>query len=376
MKTILKLLMGFLVLSVLVAGGATYWFMGVARDLYAGAKDTALSAASTSLQAFEKDRDLVGGSPLFSMPSGGNADAGPRINQRLRWSTSTTESIPLELKSQLRAPNWMEAKVDVSSIETSWLSELHGFDHWDIDRNVPTDPFTELATVTERKVPLYADLTIWGRAHLLKGKAAENLSQARRDVKQLARLLLTHDNHAASLEAINLLRADARAAAWAPDPDLEALTPELLDAAKRYFYTLQALGNYLLPPETRERLMANSPNPCIGVNEAIAHSFLSLKYLPQEMTEHKKQLDRWVLETEDRCRDGYWRTLWKTKQVPQLYTERSFAKSVVSSSESSWKFTYGDLYWFPSLQAIFVRSQIMLHSFDAFGMYRNLEQAK
>lgn len=264
---------------------------------------SAQSDQADVLQSYIEDVEYLARFDLIRASSEHQADASTYLNSRLKWSPLPS-GIPLSFRSSSRPLITPAARDEIVRLQDAWLEkafraprlkadlsffkELARYDHWDVEVASPIADLTaagEFVPPERLPIPDVSDLLALAKLRLMSGATpakAEDTNPASlvalREVRQLARLLLTTENLQLVLTGLALLD-DERSAyrhyvdngfliadLWTPvDRNVTRRARRAIKATREFLYvwTDAAIIKqfYLAPPFP--------PGYCAAVNEAL-----------------------------------------------------------------------------------------------------------
>ena len=248
-----------------------------------GAENKRLEAEQKLAREWTTVRELVAADearwaddPLFAASAGG--DASQLIMAHIRWESSDAGApVPAALSAMLKSGgDWPHnfSELDVSQIDTGWLTELGAFGFFDIEaagspvERTPWKPSYE-------PIPYFVDLQTLAKVHLTRGLQRGDARAAARDVREAARLCLTTEVFVGEMMGVALLGIERRAyeqamlqghdvSNWTPITDPERLTLRRVLFAARAPYVLLATGD----------LAAKTPRvgQCMALRDELGHA--------------------------------------------------------------------------------------------------------
>ena len=164
---------------------------------------------------------MLGKLPVLQV-SARERDAGVFLNKRLAWNSNEVGlqkylpkkpsfGLSRELKARLRTKDWLDQKIDLSKLDTSWFDQLGDYDHWDLYKSGPLPKWStahpEVPPVS-MPFPDSSTLTAWSKVCLLRGIHERKVLPALKEARQLARLSYTLENLAGEMLAVGVLRQE------------------------------------------------------------------------------------------------------------------------------------------------------------------------
>lgn len=251
------------------------------------------------------DERALAAAPPFD-PPGTAHDAGPWLNPRIDWSSGTaaleaykkthpTPSPSLEVPAKLRTIALIDElkkpkpDPDVLAADTSWMRGLAEFDHWDWERDSPSEIDGSLGLAMP--LPGFSQLIAWSRVRLLQGAASDDPRPAAREVRQLARLAYSTETiigvqiavallgmERTTYDAVRAAKGAAAVEGWAlPSADVER-------RLKRVAWGVAALMNPMAPQEEAKPVLAAPVTPpagfgqCAGLGEGLRMAHFARAY--------------------------------------------------------------------------------------------------
>lgn len=179
---------------------------------------------------------------LEVLQPGSGEDAGPFLNERVGWEFGLGTLLSADCRRAVQGDGWKAVPRErLGQCDTRWLHELRRFGRWSL---LP-GPRERLAPGprTEMSFPSALELNAAVKLHLL---TAEDREEAARDVRHLARLVITQDYLLTFMVGTQLLSLEAewwadQGRTWS-EPPLGAADLELL---RQHFVLLPMLDNPL-----------------------------------------------------------------------------------------------------------------------------------
>lgn len=186
---------------------------------------------STKIDVFLEDQKIISQDPFFT-EFGRKNDAGKFLNSRIAWikpAHSPYSSLvskwpdivpPTELDVKLNGTwrnKWMEHANEVSfeKIDFSWMRNLNQYDHWDIFSHGPLSRAikNQTADISPFSMPTPDGwaLLFLAKLRLMKAVVDHKPLLALREVRQLAKLLLSQESYVEQIYATVLLELEMTA---------------------------------------------------------------------------------------------------------------------------------------------------------------------
>lgn len=245
----------------------------------------------------ERDLRLVGGADVFRPPFGG-ADAASFLGPRFRWYAEGKSTVPFRADREGASlalstrPSGCKGWSDDRCLEEvllllpdlSWMRELSRYGHWDtfsigpaqvaLAKRSPED-LHEPGVIPE---PHGGEVATMGKARLALGARTNDLENAVRDARELARLAYSTETFWGAVAAISILQSETKLRTQlgrleATETLPAAVRKASLEAALR---VLKAYGTFfspLAPRASRERLF-RSPEFHFGRCQGLADGAL------------------------------------------------------------------------------------------------------
>ncbi len=279
---------------------------------------------TTHMESILKDRKNLERVAFFNLGSAGQEDASHVLNALLLKKGEKTLSLDSELQQQLEeASDWTKLSGEelASSKDTSWLSSLQGFDHWNFDLSLTQDnPIPAKPWKMQRSN--LQPLLHWLKLHYIIAKEKNEIVRALSDGRHLARLLSTTDTPIGlqfSLEILkleneflkSLTEANKVGLSWAP------IDSETLDAARRYFRHMDKYLDERLSNESFLVFFNHSVGKCALVQAALLRH-LEVRHHPQKhlFAEGLDRIHQSVQLSQRGCRSGLLRKIWMAENNP------------------------------------------------------------
>lgn len=151
------------------------------------------------------------GHSLFAAHDGGNA--AELLSMAVAWpGRAAPHAIPDRLIEQFRdaGAEWLtRSDIDVSPFDLTWMRTLSTFGYWDVETT--PSPLVRRPFRLGEAEPRYIDARGLARVRLRQGVERNEVPQAARDVRELARLLLSTERVTGEMFAISLLTLEREA---------------------------------------------------------------------------------------------------------------------------------------------------------------------
>jgi hypothetical protein len=268
---------------------------------------------------FCEQQTLLARDPWFHAPRT-EGDAGPLLNARLPWDPSPPQprgsplTIPAHLpQNNLDFKDWLTSNVDVSTLDFSWMEQLHAYDRWDILNGSPI-PSAKPINWASAPIPNFVPLVLWAKFRLLHGLKTGKPVEAGRDVRQLAWLTYRTDMLLGGAMAYTILLHERQAYDSMPAPPAEwhPMSTEQLDRMRAIIMSSPAFSHLAAPVEVaRQARSCGEPavSRCIALTEAGASAKL-LQPLAQD--KYRDHYEAFASElTEHPCSTSLAQTIWE-----------------------------------------------------------------
>jgi len=278
------------------------WISAAALTLAAGGVTVALAVKAVEMKEREREvSEAMRGihpvfvkaqtewskEPLFAPPHG-QKDIGEVLNGRFQWDDSDANSFGVTTDLRDRIQKALEKidfealkKMDVSGLDSSWMSSLKGYDYWELYSGEKGKQKLAESLAEKRFIPKGPDiipLMTVARARFVQGVQRGEVRAALTEVDELARLLMTTENLLAFQIGITIRYS------MLPQWEKAAFDGGLLKGQARYtavedrnyrfagrnLYYL--LSNYLTPEEYLEEFARHpewNVGRCAAVNEML-----------------------------------------------------------------------------------------------------------
>ncbi len=176
------------------------------------------------LDAYLSDLEFLKNQPLLVFKKTGQSDAGPYLNPRLAWAPtiagqeSTRELIPEKMREKILRyrGDWMRQypRVELDSVDLSWLSELSKFDHWDLESAGPIHELLKKSAFIppgHLPNPDTLDIETFIKIRLMKGARDSQALKALTEVRKFAELSLTTESIYQQINGLAILGIERRA---------------------------------------------------------------------------------------------------------------------------------------------------------------------
>lgn len=283
-------------------------------------------------QEFLGDIEYISKNALLPLKSEQKSNAGPFLNRRVYWSPSVegfpeTPLVSKEIKETLIRfrTDWMKKyeRVRHMNIDLSLFSNLYQYDHWDLEIDSPIAQLSDqIQFVPPPKLPIPEtnDLLALVKLRLMRGAFDRDFMNALKDVRALARLMLTTEHTQVMLAALAVLdyerfafrfyvdRFDLPRDSWIP------VDRNLTRRAYRAAAATQAYLHLWTDPKILEEVFLSDWEPfgfCSAANEAFPAEFALRPLLeprwPLEMNLQSEydRLDRIFERARKTCRLRY-----------------------------------------------------------------------
>lgn len=283
------------------------------------------------------DQASFAGSYL-TLKSSASSDAGPFLNPRVSWNGPHAKEpllkdlhLAADLTAEIDAwkDTWMEHADDkrLVTLDFSWMRNLHRFDHWDIHKTCTgcIDSGIETLDVFSYRVPNYKNLRHWAKLRLLKGLKDKDLWQAARDVRQLARLLVSQEVLISAIASQGFYKLElsifdfAKKQRLTTPAEWQPLSKETLDKSFRVCATVSRLFTPLGSQEVFDAIFKSKEHfycKCNGMAEGMTLGILlgakARKVYPTRFSSLTA-----VIEQTPECRLTKLRSMWQ-RQAPNV----------------------------------------------------------
>lgn len=279
---------------------------------------------TTHMERILQDRKNLERVSFFTLGSAGQADASHVLNALLLKRGEKTMPLGRELQQRLEeARDWTQLTGDdlPATQDTSWLSSLQGFDHWNFDLSLTQDnPIPAKPWEIQRSN--LQPLLHWLKLHYIQAKEKNEIVRSLSDGRHLARLLSTTDTPVGLQFALEILKLENEfLGSLSEDNKLglswAAIKPETIDAAQRYFTHMEKYLDERLSNESFLVFFNHSVGKCAVVQAALLRH-LEIRHHPQKQlfAEGLDRLHQSVELSQRGCRPGLLRKIWKAEQNP------------------------------------------------------------
>jgi hypothetical protein len=301
--------------------------------------------------------------------SRGNNDAGVYLNDIVPFSVEGKKSllsIDPEIVKKLYTNDWFTREIaTVNSMDFSWMKRLSEFDYWSPEISNPEINLSDRPDVFNLPLPSYTLLINWAKLRLIHGKQTGSISDALKEVRQLARLTFTNDNLVSAMSAVAILRVETKFLTknnlkmddWKSVPD------ESLIKAKRYFWAIPSFVDPRLTNETYEKFSKTSVGECLMVSEGLNPIHMIKNHLSSDFSHEIARFDSTLDQSSKSCRKGVSHLAWKDPQWKSM----SYSPVEISS---------GNLYgWYLSKNNSLLASLVLVMGMpNRFKLYESLNQ--
>lgn len=202
------------------------------------------------------DLKLIDQNPVFNkFTFEKNAEAA--FSKHLSWSGDNTKDMNDLNHSNLNAffekyPNsWTDSQVlvkmtqdpDIHKIDTTWMNDLHQYDHWNISTNSyiteelkrvkSTDTVARIGLWAALPIPNYSELRKWTLVHFLKQHKKMNTVEGLKLYRKMAELTYTNSSLIASMISVRFLKDEAELARIFSMDNWVQIDEERTEALKR-----------------------------------------------------------------------------------------------------------------------------------------------
>lgn len=380
---------GFGALTILVLG-VIGWLgvQGLYRWQVQPLKGAHAATQERHLSLYLEDLEYARKFPILTHKKSGEHDAGTFLNTRIHWAPQISEGkyshaplIPAQVKEDLlrMGTDWIRLHSRLKRItkktplDLSVFSELEKYGYWNIEANSPiaelikTDKFVPTLRLP---IPDGADLLAAAKLRLMMGAYNQNTDdqaplRSLKEVRQLARLLLTTENTQMILAAIAMLDDERRAYGYFLDQDFISESdwfPIDRNFTRRIHRMVLATRGYLYIWSNQailERVFLKGSWPvgfCGAMNEGLTLSY-SLRPLlePRWPLEHDfkpayERLDKLYAKASGECRITYLKHLAETDNFdsarpgPVLLNRLPYSRKLFGMKLSLVNFTGFDAY--------------------------------
>lgn len=292
----------------------------------------------------EEDRLILSEYKIFQ-PSLGKNDAGPFLNPKVNWPFGEIHhqgelALPEFIHREM-SKDWVIKKplFKKMGLDFSWMSELHKFDFWDVEKNTPVFVAGKKYLTYSYPAPSYKELMTWAKLRLLYGKETGKMNEAFKDVRQLARLIWTNDTLLSSMVTVNLLKLENEI----HQGNWEIIPEEILMRAKRFFYALPSMIDPRLDDSHFFKFTPLAPGICPMLNEAML-SYISVRdLLKDELKNEYMRMDLLIKESLTVCRKTIVHEMWEDPGWPTFMLTEEDDFSYVSEASFLPKKTWGEI---------------------------------
>ena|GEM_PF-4124890 len=293
-----------------------------------------------------KDRETISKQELFHVPASPHRDASELLNERFPWETGNTSSIaatwnkkheknhkgldenPMKSLAKDRKYNEIPSseiiefatQMNFDKFDLSWAEQLKNYDHWRIDAHSPMrlefegNPQKWFGWVS--LIPNYTAVQNAARTLLLKGIQERAFDKRAEQVRQLARLVLTHPHLVSQSVAAYLftleidtreaLQKSPRSAAYYGAQAKGPVSKEEALALKRYVWVHIESLNPLTPREIRKIMLSGHVSEialCSAATERAEGFKLIQQYGSSEDRAVVEEILEWIRPQLDLCRE-------------------------------------------------------------------------
>ncbi|MFP2911212.1 hypothetical protein ACLESD_40530 [Pyxidicoccus sp. 3LFB2] len=261
-----------LLLAVIAVAGADVWL----RRQYEPTLDAFREDLAANVDLFCEQQTQLAADPWFHEPRTGG-DAGPLLNAWLGWDPAPKmpEDSPLQVPASLaEKKEWdalLASEVDFSTLDFSWMRQLHAFDRWDTLANSPT-PIQQPFSYMTAAIPNFIPLQQWAKYRLIHGIRTGQPVEAARDVRHLAWLAYRSDTLLGAMIATALLGIERKAheSMKAPPPEWRPMSLEQQERLRAVMWASMSFSSVAAPTEVarKARHCGSAISRCIGLTEA------------------------------------------------------------------------------------------------------------
>ena len=321
---------------------------------------------------FKADRKLVESVQVFRSYED-ESDAGPFLNSRIEWEVGRTWGTHRILESEVapkeqirsnqqlnewlgewKGVEWMRHLEELaeSDANTDWMTSLHAFDHWEINRNSPAETQVRKAIITsefEYASPRWESLIMLARVRLARGYQTGDVAGAIADTRQLAHLMYSTESYGA-LDAV-LSYLDDESVFIHVMVDVESLPADAWTAfgsterkqINRYFDVVTSSFLPYVPAHMIKGLNdRNAPGVCTGISLWLQMSANWRQYLEPrfpfelDLRANYAAMDDVVAQTEGKCRLLWLRTQWRAMAADPFIATWPYSDSSLDDLFALW----------------------------------------
>lgn len=322
-------------------------------------------------QSYLDDIEYISKHAFIPLKGEQKKDAGPYLNRRVYWSPASDgfPNAPLvskDIKETLirYRSDWMKKyqRVRTMNVDLSVFQNLSQYDHWDLEIDSPIAQLADqLQFVPPPSLPLPEtnDLIALVKLRLMRGALDKDFINALKDVRALARLMLTTENMSIVLAGLAILDYERFAFRFYVDRfnlPRDAWTPVDRNFTRRAYRAGAATRSYLhlwTEPRMLEEIFLTDIEPfgfCAAVNEAFPAEFALRPLLKRrwffelDLQSEYERLDKIFARARKTCRIRYLAELVDHRAIhtkipgPPLLVQLPYARKVFGLRSSVLSF--------------------------------------
>lgn len=315
-----------------------YDFLGIVLTMSLGDLKTQYESRSPEINLEQKaalieaDRLRLSSIDFFHSSVRGQSDASTFLNPLISWAEKPgLLALAPETKSLFAnsKTSFSDIKVDwkQANLDFSWFSSLARFDVWSFDQGGPFFDQGQDYNVLNLPFPDYGELRTWSKLRLLKGRDDKALEPAFKEVRQLAKLMMSQESLLSTMSAISLLKAETQFYASLSEEERRTLnwsviSAEDLAAARRYYWAQLSFLDLRLSDSSFQKHASMEPGLCTRVYEALAAAHELRPLAQRYLAASYERLDQLEKATADKCRPSAIRRMWTHPQGSGLLNDK------------------------------------------------------
>jgi len=263
---------------------------------------------------------------------GSKEDAGPYLNPLVAWTGGEGRTplaqleLPDPLLSMLKEGEkgaWIDRgnSIPWKQLDFTWMQRLSDFDYWDIHKSCVGCVSSEIERLgpSAYRAPAYKHLQGWAKLRLIKGVKEGDIKTGVKEVRDLARLVMSNETLASAMVAQGIYFMERAAFDYAKAHDMNLIGEwhpldwDTLTKTKRACWATGTLFNLGRSGEAI-RSIYDSKQPlyckCAGMSEGMARGILVGSTLRHAAAPEHNKLMSTIIADAKGCRLTPLRSMW------------------------------------------------------------------
>lgn len=334
------------------------------------------------LDDYLKDQSDLKTVPILNQTFGQIKSAGTLLNSTFSWHPGFHggDSVPASGEQISIKPRFKEAVIRYEKEwmeHNSWFNQepfnfaiferLRDFDHWDLETDSPiekvgvTHPYLN---GIELPIPDVTDLVVLSQLYLMKAVDSKQFTQAMKDVRHVATLLLSTENLSLEMSGLRLLDHERIAYNYfvthklIKETDWEPIPAAVLMQATRSWPATAGYVGLLTPDSVFTKVFSDAKpvGLCAALNTSIPHDILLKPMLKPRLwpevsfSKQYERHDRLIAESKTHCRLKYVTRLMKAGEsyhrlpVPSILAVLPFSRRTYGMKLATVGFSGFEIY--------------------------------